>query len=200
MYESLNQFPLLKSTFDNEEFLGSEFPVYLLAGIGQSLWHCLQLKRLQPAEDGYPAYEVLLEQPQLVRPDWLTDSHSKYCRAAAKAICSLPVIRYVHEIIHCEDDKEIANAARLLLEARSVLARMAHLLQDDELDAELRVLDLTFSLCGRVLMARLSESEAERCTVAIRSPAFNKMSGYETLEELSNVLDPKEWWGVPRRC
>jgi len=195
MYEPLHQLPLLKTTFENEEFLGSEFAVYLLGGIGQSLWHCLRLTRLHPPRDGFPAYDVLLEQPELVRPDWLTGSHVDYCRAAAKATCTLPVIRYVHEIMLDDDEEEAANTARLLLETRSLLARMARLLTDNELDAELRVIDLTFSHAGRLLMSCLSESDAEDCTVAKRSPAFNKMFGYEALEELSDVLDPTAWWG-----
>ncbi len=173
----------------------------------------------------YDPYSVLLKQPVLLKPEWMTDSCEDLCLAATELLLDPNVVQAAQDASLADNlavSQEVSRDYRRiqrqrdltpdeqvkfdraevflkvtwgLLELRVLLARLAKLLTCPALDERLAQVDDQYSETGRLLVGVLDEFELMQKLLAIRSPASGKMSGWETLEGFEDVLDLSQWWG-----
>ncbi len=173
----------------------------------------------------YRAYPVLLEQPELLIADWQQDSHEELCLAAIELMLSEKVLGLAREaaladhierarvltrfkqspegwaVASSENDRveEWIQVAWNLLVLRVDIHRLARVLNSASLNEKLEHLDQVYRVIGERLVATLDQWDVESRVLVTMSPAAGKCSGYEVLEDLTEVVDATKWWGYHAR-
>lgn len=156
----------------------------------------------------YEPYPKLLEEPALQEPEWMQDDHETLCLAVAELLTE-PRLVSVFENMDPEVLKQVdtyyghdddLSLVWFLLGIRVLLSRLANILKSQALNERLAQVDARYAVIGRRLVAVLDEYEVMQQVLVIQSPATGKCSGWETLEELWDVLDRDAWWGYHAAC